>query len=69
MPLETGEEVVIVGLVLTVSDSALVVVAETLSVTRTVKLEVPAADGVPLIVPLLDRLKPMGSAPLASAHV
>ncbi len=52
------------------SDSAFVVVAERLSVTRTVKLEVPEPAGVPLIVPLLDRLNPLGSiVPPAMAQV
>ena len=52
---------------LTVSDSAAVADANTLSVTRTVKLD-PAAPGVPDIVPAAVRLKPAGSDPLATDH-
>lgn len=40
------------------------------SVTRTVKLEVPAAPlGVPVIVPFEFRVKPLGTVPLARDHV
>jgi hypothetical protein len=51
--------------------SALVVAAAGLaeSVTRTVKLKVPAAVGVPLITPVLARLRPLGNEPLAIDHV
>ena len=45
-------------------ESGRVVLAPTLSVTRIVKLTVPAAVGVPLMAPLLAfRFKPGGSAP------
>ena len=53
---------------LIVSDSAAVVDADALSVTRTVKLLVPAATGVPAKVPLADRVNPDGGTPLASVH-
>ena len=53
---------------LIVSDSAAVVVAEALSVTRTVKLLDPALPGVPEIVPPAARLNPAGSDPLATDH-
>ena len=51
-----------------VSDSAAVAEADTLSVTRTVKLLGPAVPGVPDIVPPAARLNQAGSAPLASDH-
>ncbi|GHV54581.1 hypothetical protein FACS1894216_14910 [Synergistales bacterium] len=35
----------------------------------TVKLKVPAADGVPLIVPVELNTKPAGKVPLSIAHV
>jgi hypothetical protein len=53
---------------LMVSDSAAVVDTCAPSVTRTVKLLVPAAPGVPDIVPLADRVNPGGGVPLATAH-
>ena len=37
-------------------------------VTRTVKLEVPALDGVPLIVPVELNPRPVGSEPEAKDH-
>jgi hypothetical protein len=40
-----------------------------LSVTLTENENVPTAVGVPLIVPLALRLKPVGSAPVVTAHV
>ena len=40
-----------------------------LSVTLTVKLEVPALVGAPEIAPLEDRLKPAGRDPEATTHV
>src|SRR4029079_17918303 len=55
--------VVIDGAVAMVIDSALVAVAPTLSVTFSVKLNIPAAVGVPVIAPLLARLNPPGSGP------
>jgi hypothetical protein len=42
---------------------------EELSVTATVKLEVPLAVGVPEITPALDRLSPVGRLPEATDHV
>jgi hypothetical protein len=53
---------------LIVSDSAAVVDPDALSVTRTVKLLDPAAPGVPEIVPPAERLKPVGSDPVATDH-
>ncbi len=55
----------------TVSDRARVVLAgtEALSVTFTVKLDVLAADGVPLITPLLDSARPEGNEPESIDHV
>ena len=48
----------------TVIESGRVVLAPTPSVTRTVKLVVPAADGVPPITPVLAlMLRPAGSVP------
>jgi len=60
--------VVIAKVGLMVSDSVAVAAAEALSVTRTVKLPDPAAPGVPDIVPLVPRVNPDGSTPLASVH-
>ena len=53
---------------LIVSDSAAVAEADALSVTFTVKLLVPAAPGVPDMVPPAERLNPAGSDPLAIDH-
>jgi hypothetical protein len=39
------------------------------SVARTVKLEFPTPDGVPLIVPSAARLNPAGNEPLATTQV
>ena len=47
----------------TTSVNALVALPEALSVTFTVKLAVPESVGVPLIVPLLERLRPVGRVP------
>lgn len=45
-------------------------VAPMLSVTKTVKLDVPAAVGVPEIIPLLDeRLSPVGKLPVEIENV
>jgi len=43
-----------------------VAVAEELSVTRTVKLKVPALVGMPLIIPPLLNVRPGGKPPDAS---
>jgi hypothetical protein len=48
---------------LTVTERALVDEAPLAPVTRTVKLEVAAAVGVPLRTPVADRLRPAGSVP------
>ena len=53
---------------LMVKDNAAVAEADALSVTCTVKGLVPAAPGVPDMVPPAARLNPAGSAPLATAH-
>jgi len=57
----------------TAIDNAFVVTAPlemALSVTRTVKLNVPAADGVPLITPVPDeRVIPVGREPAEIDHV
>ena len=53
-----------------VIESAFVAVAPTLSVTRTVKFDVPAADGVPAMTPApVIGLNPAGSDPDANDHV
>jgi hypothetical protein len=46
--------------------SGLVAVRPLASLTLTVKLEVPAAVGVPVIAPAALRLKPGGGMPVAS---
>jgi len=51
------------------SVSGAVMDPDALSVTLTVKLLDPAAPGVPDIVPPAERLKPVGSEPLATDHV
>src|SRR4051794_11486785 len=43
-------------------------VRESASVTRTVKVAGPAADGAPAMLPLGLRLTPAGNAPLAIDH-
>jgi hypothetical protein len=48
---------------------ASVVVRASASVTRTVKLEVAAVEGVPLSTPALLRVSPAGSVPEATAQV
>ena len=53
---------------LMVIDKPAVAVADALSVTRTVKLLVPAAPGVPDMVPPAARLNPAGNVPLATVH-
>jgi hypothetical protein len=39
---------------------------DALSVTRAVKLNVPAAEGVPVIEPVGDRVSPVGNCPSAT---
>jgi hypothetical protein len=46
-----------------VTEKAFVAVAEVESVTWTVKLEVPAPEGVPLRTPPAERLRPAGTVP------
>ena len=46
-----------------------VAVAEVLSVTWMVKVEAPAALGVPEIVPVAERLRPLGNGPLVTDQV
>jgi hypothetical protein len=46
-----------------------VIFGELLSVTVTLKLDVPRAVGVPLIVPLLDSVSPAGNVPEDRDHV
>jgi hypothetical protein len=54
---------------LTVSVRARVAVRELPSAACTVKVELPAAVGVPLMSPALLRFNPAGRAPEASVHV
>ncbi len=65
MTVPSGKEVVVTDTALyMVMDSACAAVAELASVTCTVKLLVPAADGVPLITPVpLFNVNPDGSVP------
>ena len=64
------DDVVIPSAALTVNDSALVVLPPPLSDNRTVKADVPAADGVPLIIPVeAARVKPAGKVPSDTVHV
>ena len=46
-----------------------VLLPDTESATRTAKLCVPTAVGVPEIVPSVDKVRPLGSAPEAMLHV
>jgi hypothetical protein len=64
-----SEAVVIVRATFTVRVSAAVTVFELLSVTLNVMLGEPAAVGVPLIVPPLERLNPEARLPLWMLHV
>ena len=64
------DAVVTLGGGLMVTAKALVAVAVALSFTWTVKLEVAAAVGVPLMVPLEEfRDKPAGNEPALTDHV
>ena len=54
---------------LTVSVSACVAVRDAASVTRTVKLALPAAVGVPLMTPDVLSPRPAGSDPEASVQL
>jgi hypothetical protein len=62
-------ELVIVTGVPTTIERALVAVAPAASATRAVKFAVPAADGVPLMIPAFaSRLIPAGIAPALMDH-
>ncbi len=50
-------------------DNCFVAFAELLSVTCTVKVAVPAADGIPAIAPTALSVNPTGSAPALTLHV
>ena len=71
--IEEGHRMVMAGAGLgraTASVNPFVAVAERLSVTRTVKLEVPAAVAIPLMAPLEGvREKPEGREPLITDQV
>ena len=65
MPATKGEVVVIesgAGLIV-IDNNRLVAVRAVLSVTRTVKLKLPAAVGVPLIDPVANSVSPPGKDP------
>src|SRR5262249_29637684 len=67
-----GNEVVLIdNCATTVIDSDFVELCglAALSVTRTTKLNVPAADGVPKNSPVLDKASPPGSDPATKVHV
>ena len=65
-----SDDVVIPSAALTVNDSALVVLPPPLSTNRTVKGDVPAAEGVPLMMPVdAARVKPAGKVPSETVHV
>ena len=68
MPAGNEEVVIVKAGALIVNDKAAVADPVALSVTLTVKLDDPAAVGVPDIVPP-ERLNPAGSDPLATDHV
>ena len=64
--LPAGKEVVVIcGLPTMVMLRFAVAVLRTLSVTFTVKLDVPIAVGTPLIVPVVDNKTPAGRVPEA----
>ena len=60
--------VVIESAGLTVIESVCIAVPDPLSVTRTVKFEVPTVVGVPLITPVGDSDNPGGNGPIARDH-
>ena len=65
----TGSDVVVIeSAPLIVIESACIAVRPPLSVTPTVKLEVPAVVGVPPITPVGDNDNPGGNAPIARDH-
>jgi hypothetical protein len=63
-----GDAVVIVSPALIVMDTAFVSVPPTVSVATSVKFDVPAVVGVPLI-PLLVKFNPLGKLPPVADHV
>jgi hypothetical protein len=63
VPLGSDDVVIVKGAGVTVMLRACVSVAFELSFTRTLKVEVPAAAGIPLIVPLAESDSPAGSEP------
>ena len=65
-----SDAVVIAKAGLTTKDNGLVATPPPLSVNRTVKAAVPAAAGVPLMIPVdAARVKPVGKAPTDIVHV
>src|SRR3990172_2659869 len=65
-----SDDVVTLRLLYMMIASAFVAVAPLASVARTVKFDVPAAVGVPLISPVVPlSVSPAGSAPTVTAHV
>jgi hypothetical protein len=69
VPAGSDEVVTVKAGGLIVNDSADVADADVLSVAFTVTFAVPAAVGVPDIVPLAERVSPAGSDPLETDHV
>jgi hypothetical protein len=69
VPAGSDDVVTVRAGVLIVRESAAVADADALSVAFTVKLAVPAAVGVPDIVPPAERVSPTGSDPLETDHV
>jgi hypothetical protein len=68
VPAGNDEFVMVRSWELIVSDSGIIIDADALSVTLTVKLEEPVAVGVPVTV-APTRSIPGGNAPLATDHV
>ena len=64
-----NDAVVIVGAAAITIDNAFVPTAPRVSVALSVKLNVDATVGVPVIAPPLLRLSPLGNAPALTAHV
>lgn len=60
------EDTTSVGVMVTVMD--LLAVALALSVTSAVKVKFPEAVGVPLRIPTVDRVSPVGGVPLEIVH-
>ena len=68
VPPASGDGVVIARVGVMVSVSAWVVEAEAASLTRTVKLKVPEAVGVPLKAPGPLKVSPPGTVPAMTDH-